>query len=90
MDQAITAHAYPPTVWSAGEVVEDQVLICAANLQPPGTQFGWVCIRRQRRSALPWKRARVRFLRKGPGCWKCRLVLDYEQRCRCAGDMRSQ
>ncbi len=33
MDQAITAHAYPPTVWSAGEVVEDQVQISAANLQ---------------------------------------------------------
>ena len=33
MDQAITAHAYPPTVWSAGEVVEDHVRISAANLQ---------------------------------------------------------
>ncbi len=33
MDQAITAHTYPPTVWSAGEVVEDQVQIGAANLQ---------------------------------------------------------
>ncbi len=33
MDQAITAHAYPPTVWSAGEVVEDQVQICAANVE---------------------------------------------------------
>ncbi len=33
MDQAITAHAYPPTVWSAGEVVEDHVQIGAANLQ---------------------------------------------------------
>ncbi len=33
MDQLNTAHAYPPTVWSAGEVVEDQVLISAANLQ---------------------------------------------------------
>ena len=33
MDQAITAHAYPPTVWSAGEVVEDHVQISAANLQ---------------------------------------------------------
>ena len=33
MDQAITAPAYPPTVWSAGEVVEDHVQIGAANLQ---------------------------------------------------------
>ena len=33
MDQATTVHAYPPTVWSAGEVVEDQVQISAANLQ---------------------------------------------------------
>ncbi len=33
MDQAITAHTYPPTVWSAGEVVEDHVRISAANLQ---------------------------------------------------------
>ncbi len=33
MDQAITAHAYPPTVWSAGEVVEDHVQISVANLQ---------------------------------------------------------
>ena len=32
MDQAITAHAYPPTVWSAGEV-EDHVQIGGANLQ---------------------------------------------------------
>ena len=33
MDQAITARAYPPTVCSACEVVEDQVKIGAANLQ---------------------------------------------------------
>ncbi len=33
MDRAITAHAFPPTVWSAGEVVEDQIQISAANLQ---------------------------------------------------------
>ncbi len=32
MDQAITAQAYPPTVWSVGEVVEDQMQISAANL----------------------------------------------------------
>ena len=31
MDQAITAQAYPPTVWSVGEVVEDQMQISAAN-----------------------------------------------------------
>ena len=33
MDRAITAHACPPTVWSAGEAVKDQVQIGAANLQ---------------------------------------------------------
>ncbi len=33
MGQAIAAHAYPATVWSPGEVVEDQVQISAANLQ---------------------------------------------------------
>lgn len=33
MDQAITGHAYPPTVWSAGEVVVDSVQLSAANLQ---------------------------------------------------------
>ena len=32
MDQAITAHAYPPPVWSPGEVVVDHVQISAANL----------------------------------------------------------
>ncbi len=33
LDQTITPHAYPLTVWSADEVVEDQVQISAANLQ---------------------------------------------------------
>ncbi len=33
MDQAISAHAYPLTVWSAVEVVEDHVQIIVANLQ---------------------------------------------------------
>ena len=32
MDQAITDHAYPPPVWSPGEVVMDHVQISAANL----------------------------------------------------------
>ena len=32
MDQAITAHAYPPSVWSPGEVVVDYVQISAANM----------------------------------------------------------
>ncbi len=27
------------------------------------------CTRRQRRCAFPWKRARVRLLGIGPGCW---------------------
>ena len=39
MDQAITTYAYPPTVWSAGEVVEDHVQIGAANLQA-----GWYAV----------------------------------------------
>ena len=32
MDQAITAHAYPPPVWSPGEVVVDHVQISTSNL----------------------------------------------------------
>ena len=32
MDQAITDHAYPPPVWSPGEVVVDHVQISTANL----------------------------------------------------------
>ena len=32
IDQAITDHAYPPPVWSPGEVVMDHVQISAANL----------------------------------------------------------
>ena len=33
LDHAITDHEYPPTVWAAGEVVQEQVQICAAKLQ---------------------------------------------------------
>ncbi len=90
MNQAITARAYPPTVRSACEVVEDQVQIGAANLKA-GRYAVWMGLySRQRWSALPWKRARVRLLKIAPGCWNFRLVLDYEQRCRCAGDKRKQ
>ena len=32
IDQAITDHAYPPPVWSPGEVVVDHVQISATNL----------------------------------------------------------
>ena len=41
MDQAITAHAYPPPVWSSGEVVVDYVQISAANL-PAGSYAVWM------------------------------------------------
>ncbi len=34
LDHAITDHEYPPTVWAAGEVVQEQVQISAAKLQP--------------------------------------------------------
>ncbi len=33
LDHAITDHEYPPTVWSPGEVVQEQVQISAAKLQ---------------------------------------------------------
>ncbi|GBL38698.1 hypothetical protein EMGBD1_23850 [Anaerolineaceae bacterium] len=32
MDQAITEYAFPPAVWSLGEVVVDSVQISAAHL----------------------------------------------------------
>ena len=32
LDHAITDHEYPPTVWAAGEVVQEQVQISAAKL----------------------------------------------------------
>ena len=37
----ITAHAYPPRVWSPGEVVVDHVQISAANL-PAGSYAAWM------------------------------------------------
>ncbi len=55
-----------------------------------GGRLRVACTRAQRRSAFPWKRGLVRFLKIGPGCWNFRLVLEYEQRCRCAGDKRKQ
>ncbi len=33
LDHAITDHEYPPKVWAAGEVVQEQVQISAAKLQ---------------------------------------------------------
>ena len=41
MDQAITARAYPPPVWSPGEVVVDYVQISTANL-PAGSYAVWM------------------------------------------------
>ena len=33
LDYAITDHEYPPTVWAAGDVVQEHVQISAAKLQ---------------------------------------------------------
>ena len=41
LDHAITDHEYPPTVWAAGEVVQEQVQISAALLQP-GSYAVWM------------------------------------------------
>ena len=38
---AITDHEYPPTVWAAGEVVQEEVHISAAKLQP-GSYAVWM------------------------------------------------
>ncbi len=89
-NQAITAHAYPPTVWSAGEVVEDQVQIGVVNLQA-GRYAVWMGLY----SSAPQERVAVEA---GAGevsverarLRNFRLVLDYEQRCWCAGDMRKE
>ena len=41
LDHAITDHEYPPTVWAAGEVVQEEVHISAAKLQP-GSYAVWM------------------------------------------------
>ena len=41
LDHAITDHEYLPTVWAAGEVVQEQVQISAAKLQP-GSYAVWM------------------------------------------------
>ena len=41
LDHAITDHEYPPTVWADGEVVQEQVQISAAKLQP-GSYAVWM------------------------------------------------
>ena len=41
MDQATTEHAYPPKVWSPGEVVVDTVQISSADLQA-GSYAVWM------------------------------------------------
>ena len=51
MGQAITAHAYPPPVWSPGEVM-DRVQISAANLHA-GSYSVWMGM------YLPLTQARV-------------------------------
>ena len=40
LDHANTDHEYPPTVWAAGEVVQKEVHISAAKLQP-GSYAVW-------------------------------------------------
>ncbi len=41
LDHAITDHEYPPTVWTAGEAVQEQVQISAAKLQA-GSYAVWM------------------------------------------------
>ena len=41
LDHANTDHEYPPTVWAAGEVVQEQVQISAAKLQA-GSYAVWM------------------------------------------------
>ena len=41
LDHAITDHEYPPTVWDAGEVVQEELHISAAKLQP-GSYAVWM------------------------------------------------
>ena len=36
LDHANTDHEYPPTLWAAGEVVQEQVQLSAAKLQAGG------------------------------------------------------
>ncbi len=39
--EAITDHEYPPTVWAAGEAVQEQAQMCAAKLQA-GSYAVWM------------------------------------------------
>jgi len=41
LDHAITDHEYPPTVWAAGEAVQETVHISAAKLQA-GSYAVWM------------------------------------------------
>ena len=41
LGRPITEHAYPPTVWAAGEAVQEQVQISAAKLQA-GSYAVWM------------------------------------------------
>ncbi len=41
LDHAITEHVYGPTVWTAGEAVQEQVQISAAKLQA-GSYAVWM------------------------------------------------
>ena len=41
MREAITEHVYGPTVWTAGEAVQEQAQMSAAKLQP-GCNAVWV------------------------------------------------
>ena len=41
LDHAITDHEYPPTVWAAGEAVQEQAQMSAAKLQA-GSYAVWM------------------------------------------------
>ncbi len=94
----LTSSAFAATVGPGGDVLG--LDISAVILDIARARFARVrnlrfaqangCTRRQRWSALLWKRGRVRLLRIAPGCWNFRLGLEDEQRCRCAGDKRKQ
>ncbi len=65
--------------------------VIVGNAVKTGTEFqGQVDWERLQAYMEAVQRARVRLLRIGLGCWNFRLVLDSEQRCRCAGDTRRQ
>lgn len=43
MDSAITAHTYPPPVWSRSEVLVVIILVSTANLATASNQYRRLC-----------------------------------------------